>query len=785
MDAFPLNAPSMSYEPLRLQTSSSVREQRGGLAARDPMSRALAMVLALAIAIAVLGLYAEPGVADDGFQLLGEGTPFVNPFSADASTFWSGEMPGAFEIHDTATAAERSISVLPTDGFVGFSGISLAPDGSHVAALAIYFHDGFDGCRLFFGSSQEAVLPMVFPEQDALPCNRPSTPSLAKVSADGTWLVAYDQDLGDGYYALNTRTGTVAALAPPPASARGSYGFSFSFPSNGATGVAISEDAATSDPGHAYLVHADGSPASELSLPDGYQFPYGSADFPWSPDGHRVAIPVSKSGAPNAAAIIDVTTGTVLSLLPDAEFGGVGTGAFSAGGSHFVYWACDRSTGSCDGYHEAIWEASVDGSSVLRVSPAGLERQPQAPIVRVGAAFAAEASLPAAGHVTIYSFGADGSGFRTVAEDGVDQTLGFGALHGSESRIVFGGWHSGDNSHGNATAWSVLPDGSGLKQLVPDDPNYSEVALDSVAPVGDRIAGLLRLRDGTSYQLFTAYHTSGPGSEVPTPPPPTVPSGSNSNAPTTFVALGDSYSSGEGASPFLQGTATRSNKCHRSVHAYAERLRGTPGFPATLRFVACSGATIANFYARKGQYNEKSGQLSALDGATALVSLTVGGNDVEFGPLIKSCVVATLCQLALNAPTRALIAHTTGRLDDLYRAVLSRASKAQVFILGYPHFFSSHPSLLCNGIDASEARWVTKMEDALNNGIKKAIRQVGSRRLHYVDTATAFQGGELCSSKTPVYMNGVIKAHKEYSFHPTALGQKRLASRLAHAVRGG
>ena len=41
---------------------------------------------------------------------------------------------------------------------------------------------------------------------------------------------------------------------------------------------------------------------------------------------------------------------------------------------------------------------------------------------------------------------------------------------------------------------------------------------------------------------------------------------------TNYVALGDSYQSGEGAGDYLAGTDTDANKCHRSVHAYPQRL---------------------------------------------------------------------------------------------------------------------------------------------------------------------------------------------------------------------
>jgi lysophospholipase L1-like esterase len=302
------------------------------------------------------------------------------------------------------------------------------------------------------------------------------------------------------------------------------------------------------------------------------------------------------------------------------------------------------------------------------------------------------------------------------------------------------------------------------------------------------VSAYLVLGLGQDYQsvlqaLLTA--SSGGGSNPPTtgdggpptvqqpPPPPPAPA-------RTYAALGDSYSAGQGIPPFESGTHTSHNKCHRSSRAYPNDLRGSPGFSATLRFVACSGARIANFYPGKGQYTEQSGQLAALDLHDSVVSLTIGGNDVEFAPLMGTCVILPACFLA-DVATRKLIKLTVKRLRPLYDSVLRYAPNAQVYVLGYPRFFSGHPSLLCYGIDRLEAEWITRMEGLLDDGIHKDIQENGSRRLHFVDTANAFAGGELCSHGK-AYMNGVVIAHREYSFHPTALGQQQLAKRLAAAA---
>ena len=385
----------------------------------------------------------------------------------------------------------------------------------------------------------------------------------------------------------------------------------------------------------------------------------------------------------------------------------------------------------------------------------------------------APAPTPTAGNLVFPVYNADGGiYYRNSPNQGdTSQTPGVGVYNGDQVKLICGQF-GGAGPNGN-TAWSYVQNltrpsiGNGWvnEHFINDGAAFN--ALPGGEPTcGSDVPGA----SGTS--------TTAP---PPAPGPPVPP-----RSPDTYAALGDSYSSGEGVPPFINGTDVASgDQCHRSTRAYAERLRGTRGFPSILVRAACSGATIANFYPGQGQRGETQGELSALGRYDSLVTLTAGGNDVKFSTIIKSCVVLSACYLGLDTPTRLLISHTVGRLKDLYRRILSGASNAQVYVLGYPDFFSPHPSLLCNGIDVVEARWMTKMEGLLNSGIQSTISNLRIPRLHFVDTATAFAGGELCSSKTPVYMNGIISAHTVYSFHPTAAGQGQLASRLARAVPGG
>lgn len=163
-------------------------------------------------------------------------------------------------------------------------------------------------------------------------------------------------------------------------------------------------------------------------------------------------------------------------------------------------------------------------------------------------------------------------------------------------------------------------------------------------------------------------------------------------APTRFVALGDSYSAGEGLAPYEDGTATQSDSCHRSqAKAYALLVDPKPDV-----FAACSMQTIDAYY---NPYQSELAQRSHLGADTKLVTLTFGGNDLDWTGTLQACSKIQLqvthttvrgtpeaCQAALDS--------TQGRIDDfkrkllgLYRDVLHDAPHAQVRVLTYPPLF--------------------------------------------------------------------------------------------------
>lgn len=256
-----------------------------------------------------------------------------------------------------------------------------------------------------------------------------------------------------------------------------------------------------------------------------------------------------------------------------------------------------------------------------------------------------------------------------------------------------------------------------------------------------------------------------------------------SAAPATYVALGDSYASGEGVEPFLpeSNRSQPENRCHRSSFAYPRLLAARPGMPVT-EFWACSGARIANFYPGQGQAGEP-GQLDRLSVETRLVTLSAGGNDLGFAEVLGTCLLVRGCDRTLGMVATLLLQHTAPRLADLYREVLRRAGRAQVFVIGYPRFVSPVPAAPCllAGLDPGEAQWIDGEVARADAALRRVVDGIGDARLHYVSTLDAFTGGEACSPGGR-YVHGLIPQHPVYSFHPTAAGQAMLAERVGQAI---
>ncbi|CAN5321769.1 hypothetical protein BH23ACT9_BH23ACT9_28190 [soil metagenome] len=249
-----------------------------------------------------------------------------------------------------------------------------------------------------------------------------------------------------------------------------------------------------------------------------------------------------------------------------------------------------------------------------------------------------------------------------------------------------------------------------------------------------------------------------------------------------LTIMGDSYSAGEGAGNYLEGTEVVGNSCHRSLDTYL-----APLLEGRVNLIACSGAVTADLFAPNQANAGEVRQLDAIHaGGTAdAVVMTIGGNDVGFANVVRSCVlvpdchgkpVRIICATGPPATSPLFIALPPsgclpdGRYDETvldgvaglyepllrsYRAVdnvLNRANAlrerggpAPIIVLGYVSPIPANPIARgrCSAVlSPAEMVFLQSFVDALNQTIAAAVAEVAAdgRPVHFVaDVQDAFQ----------------------------------------------
>jgi hypothetical protein len=268
-----------------------------------------------------------------------------------------------------------------------------------------------------------------------------------------------------------------------------------------------------------------------------------------------------------------------------------------------------------------------------------------------------------------------------------------------------------------------------------------------------------------------------------------------------YVALGDSFSSGEGVPPFR--SPSDKNGCHRSTGAYPEILSGAQSTglhllpypsPKSTRppttFVACSGATTQSL--ANGR-NGEPGQLDVLSKTTDIVTLTVGGNNIGFADFAAACVLSDCDVDASYVRARTKIRFDLpNELNALYERIRAKISiNARVLVIGYPMIVPDARIVTapnCGYLTASEKNAARTLVTQLNAAIKTAVNRINNVQLHrrfeYVDpnyASSPFTGHELCMPDS--YFNGLY-VPTSYMLHPNAKGQAAYAGVIAHYMFG-
>ena len=311
----------------------------------------------------------------------------------------------------------------------------------------------------------------------------------------------------------------------------------------------------------------------------------------------------------------------------------------------------------------------------------------------------------------------------------------------------------------------------------------------------------------------------------------------------TFVALGDSYSSGPGLAP------SREPGCGRSTANWASDVAAIFGLgpegAGDWADYSCAGATAADGGAvRDGATLRGQIARAARDGAlgpgTEAIAFTAGGNDrwvdrehASLYDALRACVragtpcgparrVGPLAQLLPDgltgllpsglaealasvlagederdrwlAPSDVTAAGMVARLRPAVEDARRRAPDATVAVVGYPRVVPPAGSPGCSGplglvwgLDPAEVVYLDGLLGAYDRAQRAAVAELDASvgRVRFVDLRTPSTGHDLCSGRG-AWVNAPVLAGLGFgggSLHPTADGMDRIAGVVAAFAR--
>ncbi|MFD4557805.1 SGNH/GDSL hydrolase family protein [Streptomyces sp. NPDC058469] len=267
-----------------------------------------------------------------------------------------------------------------------------------------------------------------------------------------------------------------------------------------------------------------------------------------------------------------------------------------------------------------------------------------------------------------------------------------------------------------------------------------------------------------------------------------------------YVALGDSYTAGPG---ITDPTGTPAG-CDRSAGNYPALVAAELGLKGgDFHDVSCSGATTTDLTAAQNTNDgTNSPQLRALSSTTRLVTLGIGGNDIDFSSMIKRCVaMGALYEMTgsgkyidEDAPcernyvtgdsdaVKKKIDTAGARLTRVLEEVRRRAPEARVYVVSYPAI------LPADGADCGremslapgDVTFLREKEQQLNSMLRQRASTAGAG---YVDTYTPSADHSACAAKDTRWIEPLVPESPAAPVHPNARGERGMADAVLRTIK--
>jgi lysophospholipase L1-like esterase len=234
-----------------------------------------------------------------------------------------------------------------------------------------------------------------------------------------------------------------------------------------------------------------------------------------------------------------------------------------------------------------------------------------------------------------------------------------------------------------------------------------------------------------------------------------------------YVSMGSSYAAGLGIAPYQDGAPAR---CARSTRNYASQLAAKRGL--TLVDVGCSGARTS---AILQPWGELAAQIDAVTADTALVTITIGGNDIGLvgGLYGASCRQRAEANCApATTPTEADYAALKTAMTGMVAAIRERAPKSEIVLVEYPEILPPQgacPATPLADADADAARAKAARLLAIT---REAATSGGAT---VITTSEFSRGHDACAAEP--WMNG-YPAPGAAPYHPNLAAMTAIAQAL-------
>lgn len=300
------------------------------------------------------------------------------------------------------------------------------------------------------------------------------------------------------------------------------------------------------------------------------------------------------------------------------------------------------------------------------------------------------------------------------------------------------------------------------------------------------VRGVAAIRNSSGVQEFYSATYSVAGHVIPK---------------VSYLALGDSFSSGEGAldvSDYELGTDESENKCHLSKKSYPYLVAGTLGIGNDdFHSVACSGSKYEHYSdtVQHGSIPNNAFSIEWLPGsdeqrdflveaAPDVVTISMIGNDIGFTNKIVRCLMPDSC-FHFKEDRESIVKGIDGwygTLVGLYTDIKDKSSPdVKVYVLGYPQIFSvTGDCRFSVNLDVEEREMAKGLVGYLNAVIRAAAETAG---VQYIDVEHTFTGHQLCGTGSEA-VNGLSSGNDKAlvigneSFHPNDRGHQLFAEQL-------